>query len=72
MNDADNRGINELKILLLEMASMNQVLYTGSGIAMANTMYTLFTRHLNYVPTSPSWLNRSRIVLSSPKYSGVA
>jgi len=65
----DNRAIQELKMLILDMSSNNRIPFVGSNLSMAPTIYTLFTRHLNYIPSNPGWINRTRVVLSSKSHS---
>ena len=39
--------------------------HPGTPMALAPLAYVLWTQHLRYNPTNPSWLNRDRFVLSA-------
>ena len=39
--------------------------HPGTPMALAPLAYVLWTRHLRYDPTDPTWLNRDRFVLSA-------
>ncbi|WP_215741996.1 transketolase [Mesomycoplasma hyorhinis] len=64
-----HKNIEELAINTLKMngvAAVNQANSGHPGIVLsaANIVHTLFTRHMNFDPQNPQWINRDRFILS--------
>ncbi len=58
-------SINTLKVSGVAAVNKANSGHPGIVLGAAPTMYTLFTKHLNYDPKHPEWINRDRFVLSA-------
>ena len=58
-------AINTLKINGVAAVNKANSGHPGIVLGAAPIMYTLFTKHLQYDPKHPSWINRDRFVLSA-------
>ena len=61
----DNKAINVIRNLALDMITNSGQGHPGSALSSAPILYTLFTKHLNINPSMSDWKNRDRFVLSS-------
>ena len=61
----DNKAVNVIRNLALDMIMNSGNGHPGSALAAAPILYTLFTKHLNINPALSDWINRDRFVLSS-------
>ena len=69
MENGEERDLDALAITTIRTLSIDAVENVGSGypgtaMALAPTLYTLYTEHLRYDPEDPLWENRDRFVLS--------
>ena len=64
MKNIDNLAINTLKINGIAAVNKAKSGHPGIVLGAATMIHTLFTRHLNFDPTKPKWVNRDRFVLS--------
>ncbi|MDQ6716807.1 MAG: transketolase [Gemmatimonadota bacterium] len=65
-NDADLQKlcINAIRVLSMDAVQKADSGHPGTPMALAPLAYVLWTRHLNYDPRDPNWINRDRFVLS--------
>lgn len=61
----DNKSLNVLKGLTLDIIQNAKGGYPGSSLSGASILYTLFTKHLKVNPSIPNWVNRDRFVMSA-------
>lgn len=61
----DNKAVNVIRNLALDMIMNSAQGHPGSAMASAPILYTLFTKHFNVNPALSDWINRDRFVLSS-------
>ena len=71
MKEETKKYLNLLKILSVDMIDAVGAGYPGISLGASSIIYTLFTEHLNIMPTSPQWLNRDRLVLSAAHATGL-
>src|SRR2546423_12490307 len=57
--------INAIRVLSMDAVQKADSGHRGTPMALAPLAYVLWTQHLRYNPTDPSWLNRDRFVLSA-------
>ena len=57
--------INAIRVLAMDAVQKADSGHPGTPMALAPLAYVLWTRHLRYDPSDPSWLNRDRFVLSA-------
>src|SRR6185436_16360889 len=57
--------INAIRVLAMDAVQKADSGHPGTPMALAPLAYVLWTRHLRYDPSGPSWLNRDRFVLSA-------
>ena len=60
----EKKYINQIKSLALDMINEAKSGHPGIVLSAAPILYTLYTKHLNFNPLDPKWLNRDRFVLS--------
>jgi len=65
MHEKEINIINSIKILGLDMINKANSGHPGIVLSAAPIIYTLFAKHLNFVPNAPNWLNRDRFVMSA-------
>jgi len=63
-HDVDQLAINTIRFLAIDMVEQANSGHPGAPMGQAAMAYVLWTRHLKYDPTDPSWLNRDRFILS--------
>ena len=61
----DNKSLNVLKGLTLDIIQNAKGGHPGSCLSGASILYTLFTKHLKVNPSMPEWVNRDRFVMSA-------
>lgn len=61
----DELCINTIRFLSIDMVEKAKSGHPGAPMGMAAMAYTLWTRHLKFDPTDPTWLDRDRFVLSN-------
>ena len=61
----DQKAINVIKNLTLDMITNSGAGHPGISMSAAPILYTLFTKFLNVNPSTNDWINRDRFVLSS-------
>src|SRR5881394_3513949 len=57
--------INAIRVLSMDAVQKADSGHPGTPMALAPLAYVLWTRHLRYDPSDPTWLNRDRFVLSA-------
>jgi len=57
--------INAIRVLSMDAVQKADSGHPGTPMALAPLAYVLWTQHLRYNPSDPSWLNRDRFVLSA-------
>lgn len=62
----DTKLINSLRSLGVDMIYARGMGDAGLTLSLAPTIYTVFTRHMHFVNTDPTWINRDRFILSAP------
>ncbi len=62
----DTKLINSLRSLGVDMIYNRGLGDAGLTLSLAPTIYTVFTKHMHFVSTDPTWINRDRFILSSP------
>jgi transketolase len=65
MTDRDELCINTLRMLAVDTVQKAESGHPGMPMGAATLAYVLWTRHLRYSPTHPSWPDRDRFVLSA-------
>lgn len=65
MSKIDNKIINSIKVLALDMIDKAGSGHPGIVLGAATIMYALYKDHLNVIPSKPNWINRDRFVLSA-------
>ena len=71
MKEDTKKCLNLLKVLSVDMIDAAKAGYPGISLGASSIIYTLFTEHLNIMPSAPDWLNRDRLVLSASHASGL-
>lgn len=61
----DNRSIDILKGLTIDIVQNAHGGNLGIGLGAAPIMFTLFTKHLKVNPSMPHWVNRDRFIMSA-------
>jgi transketolase len=61
----DNRTIDILKGLTIDMVQNAHGGHLGIGLSAAPTMFTLFSKHLKVHPSVYNWVNRDRFIMSA-------
>ncbi len=56
--------INAIRVLSMDAVQKADSGHPGTPMALAPLAYVLWTRHMNYDPHDPEWINRDRFVLS--------
>jgi len=59
------KTIQSMKFLGLDMINQANSGHPGIVLGAANTVYNLYTEHLNANPDQPLWFNRDRFILSA-------
>ena len=54
--------INSLRSLGIDMINSRLEGDAGLTISLAPTIYTLFSKHLNFSSSEPTWINRDRFI----------
>jgi transketolase len=65
MEKIDKLAINTIRTLAMDAVQSAGTGHPGTAMGAADTVYTLWTRHLKHNPNNPDWLNRDRFVLSA-------
>jgi len=63
--DLELRAINTIRGLAMDMPQAANSGHQGTAMALAPLAHVLWTRIMDYDPTTPDWLNRDRFVLSA-------
>ncbi|WP_461243954.1 transketolase [Secundilactobacillus muriivasis] len=64
-SNLDQRSINALRFLSVDMIEKANSGHPGLPLGAAPMAYTLWTKHLNINPTDQKWVNRDRFILSA-------
>jgi transketolase len=64
MNNLQERAINTLRFLSVDMVQQANSGHPGLPMGCAALAYTVWTRHLRHNPNNPSWPERDRFILS--------
>lgn len=64
MNNLEQSAINTLRFLSADGVQKANSGHPGLPMGTAAVAYTIWTRHLKFDPTNPSWWDRDRFVLS--------
>jgi transketolase len=64
-HDLDQRCINALRVLSVDMSEKARSGHPGLPLGAAPMAYTLWDRFLRHNPTNPRWFNRDRFILSA-------
>lgn len=59
------KTIQSMKFLGLDMINQANSGHPGIVLGAANTVYNLYTKHMNANPEKPMWFNRDRFILSA-------
>jgi transketolase len=62
--ELDKACINAIRVLSMDAVQKADSGHPGTPMALAPLAYTLWTKHMRYNPSDPSWINRDRFVLS--------
>ena len=62
----DTKLINSLRSLGVDMIYARGMGDAGLTLSLAPTIYTVFTKHMHFVSSDPTWINRDRFILSTP------
>jgi len=62
--EPDLLAINTIRFLAVDMVEAAKSGHPGAPLGQAALAYTLWTRHLRFDPSDPSWPDRDRFVLS--------
>lgn len=65
MSKLDNRIINAIKMLSLDMIRESRVGDSQMVLDATNIFYALFMRHLNFQKDNSNWINRDRVIVSN-------
>ena len=65
MSELDQLCINTIRMLSVDTVQKAESGHPGMPMGAAAMAYVLWTRHLRYNPTNPSWPDRDRFVLSA-------
>lgn len=65
MSKIDNKAINSIKVLALDMIDKAGSGHPGIVLGAASILYALYKDHLKVIPSKPDWVNRDRFVMSS-------
>jgi transketolase len=61
----EKQAVNTIRMLAADAVQQANSGHPGMPMGMAQAAFILWTRYLRYSPTSPSWINRDRFVLSA-------
>ena len=64
MANLNNKVINAIKGLSLDMIENAGSGYPGIALGATPILYALYLEQLNVIPTKPNWINRDRFILS--------
>lgn len=64
-SDIDRLSIDAIRVLAMDAVQKADSGHPGTPMALAPLAYVLWTRHLQYNPADPEWLDRDRFVLSA-------
>ena len=62
--DIDQKTINILKGLIMDMVRNANSGHTGGPFSSMNFVYVLYKEFLKFDPNNPNWINRDRFVMS--------
>ena len=62
---SDELCIGTIRCLAIDMVAGAKSGHPGAPMGMAPIAHTLFSKHLNFDPKDPEWINRDRFVLSN-------
>ena len=65
MSSLDERSINTLRFLSVDMVERANSGHPGLPLGAAPMAYVLWTRYLKHNPSNPNWWDRDRFVLSA-------
>lgn len=65
MERIDKLAINTIRALAMDAVQSAGTGHPGTAMGAADSVYTLWTRHLKHNPKNPAWLNRDRFILSA-------
>ena len=61
----DQKAINSIRSLALDMIDEAKCGYPGVTLDAAPIFYTLYSKHMIFNKINPTWINRDRFVLSA-------
>lgn len=65
MSKLDDKAINSIKILALDMIDKAKSGHPGIVLGAAPILYALYKENLNVIPSNSTWINRDRFVMSA-------
>ena len=65
MKKIDQVAINTIRTLAMDAVQSAGTGHPGTAMGAADTVYTLWTRHMKHNPIHPEWINRDRFILSA-------
>ncbi len=65
MSKLDDKAINSIKILALDMIDKAKSGHPGIVLGAAPILYALYKENLNVIPSNSAWINRDRFVMSA-------
>ena len=65
MSKLDDKAINSIKVLALDMIDKAKSGHPGIVLGAAPILYALYKENLNVIPSNSTWINRDRFVMSA-------
>lgn len=65
MQEMEKRIISSIRSLSIDMINTAGSGHPGICLGAAPIIYTLFSKHLNSLPSNPKWINRDRFIMSA-------
>lgn len=65
MSKLDDKAINSIKVLALDMIDKAKSGHPGIVLGAAPILYALYKENLNVIPSNSAWINRDRFVMSA-------
>ena len=65
VNTNENKIIDNIRALSIDMIHEAQSGHPGIALGAAPILYTIYSKHLNFNPSDPNWINRDRFIMSA-------
>ena len=66
ISEEENKIVNEIKALTIDIINAKNNGNLDFSLDLVETLYTLYSKHLNIDPSNINYLNRDRLILSTP------